>query len=304
MLGSFEDSEDLVQETLLRAWRGWTRFEGRSTPRTWLYHIATRVCLDALDRRAPRVLPPDLMPAADPTVVPTPPAIDLPWLQPYPDRLLASTPGSDIDPDEAVVSKETIELVFIAALQHISPRQRAVLIARDVLGSSAKESAALLDVSIASANSLLQRARETLRRLLPQDRFKWVRGSLPSQEEQTVLRRYMDALDQADNASLAELLRADARMVMPPLAAWYEGREAVVTATMLGLSTLASGTMRMISTGANRQPAMALYFRAAGESEHQALVLNVLRIEEAHIVDITGFSPRVFDAFELPHALP
>jgi RNA polymerase sigma-70 factor, ECF subfamily len=304
MLGSFEDSEDLVQETFLRAWRGRTSFEGRSTPRTWLYRIATHACLDALDRHARRVLPPDLMPAADPTVIPMPPASDLPWIQPYPDRLLESMPGSEIEPDTAAVSKETIELAFIAALQHIPPRQRAVLIARDVLGSSASETAALLDVSVASVNSSLQRARGSLRRYLPPDRLQWVRGPRPSEEEHAVLRRYMDALDKADIASLAALLRADARMVMPPLAAWYDGREAVVAATTLGLSALASGNKRMIPTAANRQPATAMYFRAAGESEHRALVLNVLRIEDGHIVDITGFPPEMFEAFELPSVLP
>ena len=303
MLGSFEDSEDLVQETFLRAWRSRTRFEGRSSPRTWLYRIATNACLDALSRRPRRVLPPDVIPAADPSVIPAPPASDLPWIQPYPDRLLENLADSDAEPDAAVVSKETIELAFIAALQHVPPRQRAVLIARDVLGWSASEAASLLEVSVAAVNSSLQRARATLKQYLPPHRLEWARGEHPSQEEVSVLHQYMDALDRTDISALASLLRADARMVMPPLAAWYDGRDAVLTATNLGLSTLASGSVRMIPTAANRQPAVASYFRAQGESEHQAFILNVLRIEGGEIVEITGFPPELFAAFGFPPVL-
>ncbi len=303
MLGSFEDSEDLVQETFLRAWRNRTRFEGRSTPRTWLYRIATNACLDALDRRPRRVLPPEAIPAADPSVIPPPPATDLPWIQPYPDRLLENVPDRDVELDAAVVSKETIELAFIAALQHLPPRQRAVLIARDVLGWSANETAGLFALSVAAVNSSLQRARGTLKQSLPARRLEWARGPHPSEEEVSVLRRYMDALDRTDIAALESLLRADARMVMPPLAAWFDGRDAVLTATTLGLSTLASGSVRMLPTAANRQPAVASYFRDAGESEHRAFIINVLRIEAGQIVEITGFPPQIFPAFGLPPVL-
>jgi RNA polymerase sigma-70 factor, ECF subfamily len=303
MLGSFEDAEDLVQETFLRAWRSRASFEGRSTPRTWLYRIATNACLDALDRRPRRVLPPDLMPPADPSVIPTPPTSDLPWIQPYPDRLLENLPASDAEPGAAVVSKETIELAFIAAIQHLPPKQRAVLIARDVLGWSANESASLLDVSLASVNSALQRARGTLKQHLPARRLEWAHGPQPSEEDLSVLRRYMDALDRADVTALASLLRADVRMVMPPLVAWFDGRDAVLTATSLGLSTLASGDVRMVPTAANRQAAVASYFRAAGESEHHALVINVLRVEAGAIVEIVGFGPEIFAAFGLPLTL-
>lgn len=155
LLGSFEDSEDLVQETFLRAWRSRASFEGHATPRTWLYRIATNACLDALERRPRRVLPPDLLPAADPTVIPAPSAGDVPWLQPYPDRLLENIPAREVEPDAAIVSKETIELAFIAAIQHLPPKQRAVLLVRDVLGWSANDSASLLDLSVAAVNSAL-----------------------------------------------------------------------------------------------------------------------------------------------------
>ncbi|HEX2302506.1 MAG TPA: RNA polymerase subunit sigma-70, partial [Gaiella sp.] len=149
MLGSFEDAEDMVQETLLRAWRNRTSFEGRSSFRAWLYRIATNACLDALKRRPPRVLPHQVAAAADPSVPPHPPA-DMPWLQPYPDRLLEGIAAGDEGPETVLVSKETIELAFLVAIQHLGPRQRAVLILRDVLGWSAKESATLLETTVDS----------------------------------------------------------------------------------------------------------------------------------------------------------
>src|SRR5919107_4151785 len=178
MLGSFEDSEDLVQETFLRAWRGRASFSPRASSsfRAWLYRIATNACLDVLRRRPRRILPPQVAPAADPTVPPSPPA-DLAWLQPYPDRLLEPIAPAHDEPGAVVVARETIELAFIAAIQHLPPRQRAVLILRDVLGWSAKETASLLDVTVVSANSALQRGRATLRQLLPERRTEWVRSA-------------------------------------------------------------------------------------------------------------------------------
>ena len=160
MLGSFEDAEDLVQETFLRAWRGRASFsfQGTASFRAWLYRIATNACLDALRKRPRRVLPQQLVPAGDPAAPPPPPA-DLPWLQPYPDRLLEPIASAEDEPGAVVVVRETIELAFMAAIQHLSPRQRAVLILRDVLGWSAKETASLLEASVASVNSALQRAR-------------------------------------------------------------------------------------------------------------------------------------------------
>jgi RNA polymerase sigma-70 factor, ECF subfamily len=175
MLGSFEDAEDMVQETFLRAWRKRSSFEGRSSFRAWLYRIATNACLDALERRPPRVLPPQVAPAADPRVPPLPTA-DVPWLQPYPDRLLEGIAPRDAEPDAVLVSKETIELAFLAAIQQLAPRQRAVLILRDVLGWSAKETAMLLDASVDAVNSALRRARSTLKRHLPARRLEWAAG--------------------------------------------------------------------------------------------------------------------------------
>src|SRR4029453_16319522 len=166
MLGSFEDAEEMVQETFLRAWRKRSSFEGRSSFRAWLYRIATNVCLDVLERRPPRVLPPQVATAADPRVPPRPTA-DVPWLQPYPDRLLEGIAPSDTEPDAALVAKESIELAFLVAIQQLTPRQRAVLILRDVLGWSAKETAMLLDASVDAVNSALRRAAAALKRHLP-----------------------------------------------------------------------------------------------------------------------------------------
>ena len=178
MLGSFEESEDLVQETFLRAWRKRASFHGGSF-RAWLYRIATNACLDVLRRRPSRVTPPEVAAAGDPDVPPAPP-VDLPWLQPYPDRLLEPIAASEEEPGEVVVARETIELAFLAAIQHLPPRQRAVLILRDALGWSAKDTASLLEASLDSVTSALQRARATLRDRLPERRTEWARATAPT----------------------------------------------------------------------------------------------------------------------------
>jgi len=303
MLGSFEDAEDLVQETFLRAWRNRATFERRASTRTWLYRIATNACLDALDRLPRRVMPPDVMPPADPAVIPPAPTTDVPWLQPYPDRLLETVAARDAEPDAAVVAKETIELTFIAAIQFLPPRQRAVLILRDVLGWSATQTAALLEISVAASNSVLQRSRATLKQRLPARRLDWAARADSSAADLSLLHRYIAAIERADIAGLTMLLRDDARMVMPPLAAWYDGRAAVVTAVTLGLRTLAGSAMKLLATSANRQPAVAGYVRAPGATEYVGLALNVLRIQGGHIVEITGFDPAIFGAFGFPATL-
>jgi RNA polymerase sigma-70 factor (ECF subfamily) len=283
MLGSLEDAEDLVQETFLRAWRNRGRF-GDGHFRAWLYRIATNACLDALRRRPPRLLPNDVTEAGDPTVPPAPPA-DLPWLQPYPTAA------------DEVVERETIELAFIAAIQHLPPRQRAVLILRDVLGWSAKDAAALLDMTVASINSALQRARATLRERLG-DRSDWTRST--TEEERELLRRYVEAHSRDDSTALAALLREDARLTMPPHPVWYDGREAILTA-MAPAFDPAFGDLRTVVTEANRQPAAAHYLRAPGESEYRPLAIDVLWIEDGLIAEITSFvSPELFPRFGLP----
>jgi RNA polymerase sigma-70 factor (TIGR02960 family) len=206
MLGSLDEAEDLAQETFLRAWRNIDRFEGRSSLRAWLYRIATNACLDALDGRSRRILPYDLSSSSPPA--------DVRWLQPFPDRLREPTASQ---PEAAAVDRETIELAFLAAIQHLPPRQRAALILCDVLGWPAKETAAALDGSAASVNSALQRARATLRDHLPARRQDWTPSTAPTADELVVLRGYMSAVERADIAAVAELLAQEVRATMPPL---------------------------------------------------------------------------------------
>jgi RNA polymerase sigma-70 factor (ECF subfamily) len=300
MLGSFEDSEDLVQETFLRAWRKRASFSirGAFSFRAWLYRIATNACLDVLRSRPRRVLPPQVAAAADPAAPLSPPA-ELPWLQPYPDRLLEPVAPAEDEPGAVVVARETIELAFIAAIQHLPPRQRAALILRDVLGWSAKDTASLLEASVGSANSALQRARTTLRDRLGVRRTEWARSSEPSADERELLRRYVDAHERADADALAELLREDARLTMPPHPTWYAGRDAILIATRQGFDP-EFGHLRTVVAGANRQPAAAHYLRRPGESEYRPLALDVLRTEGGHVTEITSFVfPELFAAFGL-----
>jgi RNA polymerase sigma-70 factor (ECF subfamily) len=304
MLGSFEDSEDIVQETFLRAWRRRASFsfDGNSSIRAWLYRIATNACLDVLRGRPRRVVPQELAPAADPAASPSPPD-DLPWLQPYPDRLLEAIAPAEGEPASVVVARETIELSFLAAIQHLPPRQRAVLILRDVVGWSAKETARLLETSVVSVNSALQRARATLRERLPERRTDWRASSVPSEEERELLRRYVDAHERTDVDALAELLREDAILTMPPLPTWYAGREAILIAAQKGFDP-AFGHIRSVLTGANLQPAAAHYLRAPGDSAHRPLALDLLRIEGGRVVEISTFVyPELFPAFGLPPTL-
>ena len=299
MLGSYEDSEDLVQETLLRAWRARHGFEaeGPSSFRAWLYRIATNACIDALAKRPRRVMPHDVVPASDPEVVP-PEEPDVPWLQPYPDRLLAS---SDDEPDAVVVERETIELAFIAAIQHLPPRQRAALLLRDVLGFSAKEAASLLQTSVAAANSALQRARTTLRERLPRRRLDWAPSSEPSEQERALVQRYIDAQQRGDAAAVDAVLREDVRVSFPPHPLWYDSREAFRKAVE---RHAAPGEYRFVPTGANMQPAIAAYLRSPGDTVLRPLALEVLRIRDGQIAEIIDFGQlELFAAFGLPAEL-
>jgi RNA polymerase sigma-70 factor, ECF subfamily len=301
MLGSPDDAEDLVQETFLRAWRSRERFgaDGRFSVRAWLYRIATNACLDVLRGRARRVMPPDVVPAADPTVLPSPPA-DLPWIQPYPDRLLDEVAAPEEEPGGVVVARETIELAFIAAIQHLPPRQRAVLILRDVLGWSAQEAALHLESTVASINSALQRARATLRHRLGERRTEWRVDSEPSGEERELLRRYIEAHERADIDALAALLREEARLTMPPHPTWFEGRAAVLVAAQQGFEPT-FGELRSVPAWANRQPGVAHYLRAPGDTRFRAIAIDVLRIESGLVGEITTFAaPEYFAAFGLP----
>ena len=292
MLGSFEDAEDLVQETFLRAWRRRETYEGRASFRAWLYRIATNACLDALKRR-PRVLVPAGATAAE-----------IPWLQPYPDDLLEGIAPSGDEPEAAIVAKETIELAFLVAIQHLPPNQRAVLILRDVLGWSANETASLLDTSVASANSALQRARATLKRHLSERRVEWGPEVEPSAEERALLQRYVEAHERSDVAGMAALLREDVVFSMPPDPEWRQGREDVIGFWVeAGFGTNSFGEFRAVLTRANLQPAVAFYLRKPGEQEFRAMALDVLRIEDGAIAEVTTFVPELFRAFGLAPVL-
>jgi RNA polymerase sigma-70 factor (ECF subfamily) len=314
MLGSFEDAEDVVQETLLRAWRSRASFQGRSLFRTWLYRIATNACLNALQRAPGRILVADVpprdpsaeLPAEERPDLAAAPA-ELPWLQPYPDHLLDQAAPSDAQPDAVVVARETIELAYLTAIQHLPPRQRAILILRDALGWSAKDTAGLLETSVASVNSALQRARSTMRARLPARRVDWAQATRPSDDERSVLRRFMDAHDRADVAAFAALLREDARQAMPPHLLWYDGREAMVTVFARYIHPASPnypGQLRCIAAAANRQPAVAVYLRREGDDRYRLLGLNVLEVEERQISAITSFGVQLLGAFGLPRTLP
>jgi RNA polymerase sigma-70 factor, ECF subfamily len=308
MLGSFEDSEDLVQETLLRAWRGRAGFEGRSLFRTWLYRIATNACLNALRRRPRRVLPQDVAPpvtlASDWSTPPSEPPwrTEVPWLQPFPDHLLEPAAPREGEPDAMAVTKEGIELAYLAALQHLPPSQRAVLILRDALDWSAKETAALLETSVPAVNSSLQRARATMRTRLPAGRSDWAPAAAPTDAERSVLVRFMDAWERTDATALVALLREDVRWAMPPAPLWFEGWEAIAK-LFDRFPPNFYGDGRMVPTSANGQLAAASYIRPHGEAVHHLVALNVLRIEGGEIVEITTFSAQMLNGFGLPATL-
>jgi len=215
MSGSMHDADDLVQESMLRAWRGLASFEGRASLRTWLHRVTTNACLDALEKKSARVVPRELGPAVEPST-PMAPDNEIPWLEPCPDDLIDDAPAS---PEARYDARESVALAFLTALQHLPPRQRAVLLLRDVLGHEASECAELLETSVASVNSALQRARETLAQRPISDR--------PPEDETTsaLLARYVSAWEQADVSLLVSILREDATLAMPPFASWLSGRD-------------------------------------------------------------------------------
>jgi RNA polymerase sigma-70 factor (ECF subfamily) len=286
MLGSFDEAEDLVQETYLRAWRHRDSRTDDANVRAWLYKIATNVCLDGL-RRSKRQVP-TLESKAD-----------IPWLQPYPDRLLDEIAPSEDEPDAVVVSRETIELTFLAVIQLLPPRQRAVLILRDVLGWSAKETAALLEMTVASANSALNRARTTLQERSARDLDRSTVDL--TEEERALLAGFIDAHERADADAAAALARADIRVTMPPLPLCYDGLEAIRPLLTEGLT--APGEWRLLPTRANRMPAAACYLRAPGDTEFRAFKIDVLRALDGAIAEITTFNASLFPQFGLPPTL-
>jgi RNA polymerase sigma-70 factor, ECF subfamily len=283
MLGSLHDAEDLVQETMLRAWRRLDLFAGRASFRRWLYTIATNACLNTLER-TPKVL---LFPSGEPFEAPGIARVE--HLQPYPDSLLP-----DSDPQARLDMRESVALAFLAAIQHLPPRQRAILLLRDVLAWSAAEVAELLETSVAAVNSGLQRARATLR----QERGP-VTAQPPGEQERLLLERFVEAWERVDIAGLVELLREDAVLAMPPEPMWFRGREAIGTffATVPAEGDLSR--IRLLETRANRRPGLACYL------DGEPYGIMVFSVEDGGIAEIVGFADAsLFPAFGLPASLP
>ncbi|MFH8614048.1 RNA polymerase subunit sigma-70 [Streptomyces sp. NPDC017979] len=292
MLGSFTDAEDLVQETLLRAWRKRESFEGRSTFRAWLYRIATNAALDFLAGPARSR---EVVTAVDGAGAPASSALaEVTWLQPYPDELLDLAAPDSGEPHAVAIARETVELAFLAVIQHLPPRQRAVLVLRDIAGWPAQETAEALDLSVASVKSALQRARATLRENLPERRADWGAATSPSADERALLQRYLAASRGADLSALAALLREDARQTMPPHHLVFEGRAAILDLWRPVLEgSGAWGDWRSVPFAVNRQPAAVNYVRRPGEADFTAVNVDVLRIEDGLVAEITTFDPQL-----------
>ena len=301
LMGSVQDAEDMVQETFLRAWRRRESFQGRASVRSWLYRIATNACLDALKRRPRRAVPcthRTLSTLDDPI---PPPVTEPVWLEPYPDELLLI---DDNDPETYFSMREHITLAFIIALHLLPPRQRAILLLRDVLDWKAREVAVLLDTTVSAVKSALHRARATL---AEHHRASGAEGEavpMPDDASHTLLTSYVHAWETADINALLQLLKEEATFSMPPIPSWYRGREAIggLTAKTV-FSGQANGRWRLLPTRANRQIAFGLYRRSEGDRTFSGYGIQVLTFHRRLIADITTFrNPDLLPCFNLPLA--
>ena len=268
MLGSLHEAEDVVQETFLRAWRKLDSYAGRASFAAWLYGIATNACLDSLSAGRTRLLPRHVARPDDPTAAPAPPRTDVAWLEPYPESLM--------EPHTMVEQRETVRLAFIAAVQHLPPKQRAVLLLRDVIGWSGQEVADLLGGSADAVHSALQRARASVAAVPPVEHVS-------REAEQEIVARYLAAWDAADVPALAALLREDVEMAMPPTPSWYRGRDAVAAFFASHFVRFPPGRLRLAPTRANGTIALAIYDGA------DPFALKVLELDAGRICAITGF---------------
>jgi RNA polymerase sigma-70 factor (TIGR02960 family) len=286
MLGSFDEAEDLVQETFLRAWDKRATFAGGPGLRAWLYRIATNACLDTLRRTKRQV--PTLLSFAE-----------VPWLQPYPDRLLDEVPSGEAEPDALVVARETVELAYLAVIQLLPARQRAVLLLRDVLGWSAEETASALEMTVPAANSALQRARATLQERLPARRQDWS-AARPSAREKELLAGFIDAHERQDIAAAVALARDDIRITMPPHPWCFDGVDVMRSNLERAFGPDSAGDWKLLPTWANRMPTAASYLRAHGDDTYRAFKLDVIRVDGDLIAEVTTFGPDLFPQFGLP----
>jgi RNA polymerase sigma-70 factor, ECF subfamily len=298
MLGSPFEADDAVQETLIKAWRGFERFEGRSALRSWLYRIATNVCLDMLSGRERRARPMDLGPAREPVESNLNTLPEVTWIEPVPDDLVVP---AEADPAEVAVARETIRLAFVAALQHLPPRQRAVLILCEVLRWKASEVAELLETSVASVNSALQRARTTL------DESNISAADTPPSADEAdaeLLARYVEAFERYDMDALTSLIQEDATQSMPPFDLWLSGRDDILS-WWVGPGGGCRGSRVIPTVSANGAPAFGQYKPSASGSGYEPWALQVLEIADGRIVEFTFFldTERVFPLFGLPPRL-
>jgi RNA polymerase sigma-70 factor (ECF subfamily) len=293
MLGSVHDAEDALQEAFLRAWRALPRFEGRSSLRSWLYTIATNTCLNLIARRPKRVLPIDYGPSADPHDGVGRPLVESAWVEPYADEALALADGFAA-PEARYELRESVELAFVAALQHLPANQRAVLILREVLAFSAQDVAEALDTSVASVNSALQRARKTVDERLPEQSQQATLRALGDQQLRDVVESYIDAMDRGDVDAVVSMLAQDAAWSMPPLASWFRGNDAI--AGFLAMGPLSGQwRWRRVAARANGQVAVGAYTWHDDEQSFLPFALDVLTLEGARIKEVTAFIARSID---------
>jgi RNA polymerase sigma-70 factor (ECF subfamily) len=312
MLGSVHDADDALQDALLRAWRGLAKFDGRSSLRSWLYRITTNTCLDLISRRPKRVLPIDHGPAADPGDDLGEPLIESVWVEPYADEMLGLEDGY-ASPEARYERRESVELAFIVALQHLPATQRAALILRDVLGFSAREAAETLETTVASVNGALRRARKAAAERLPAQSQQVALRALGDDGLGKLVKRYVDAWEQGDVDAILAMLVEDATFTMPPLPTWYRGHQAIA----LFLTRYAlRDRWRLVPARANGQLAFACYAWDAETESHTALSLDVLTLEGTQATEVTSFvtpytrgpdrerfAADVFERFGLPDRL-
>jgi RNA polymerase sigma-70 factor (TIGR02960 family) len=291
MLGSAHDAEDAVQETLMRAWRSLDRFEDRGSIRPWLYKIATNRCLTLIERRGRRELPTDLSPSGAPLA-------EAGWLEPYPDHRLGWT--AELSPEARVIALESVELAFVASLQHLSALQRAVLLLRDVLGFAARETAEQLEITVAAANSALQRARKTLDTLLPDATQQATLDTMGEATRRELARRYMAAWEAGDVDAIVAMLADDAKYSMPPVPEWYGGRESIRTFLIEGPLTR---RWRFLPAQANGQLAFGTYMWDEEKGVYVAAGLDLLAFDGTRIAEVVSFLEAALPAFGLPAEL-
>ncbi|RVX39259.1 RNA polymerase ECF family sigma subunit [Nonomuraea polychroma] len=292
LLGSVHDADDAVQDTLDRAWRSLARFEDRGTLRSWLYKIATNRALTLIERRGRRELPTDLSPEAAPVA-------EVAWLEPYPDRLMGWT--AELGPEARAVAKESVELAFVAALQHLSARQRAALLLRDVLGYAAAEAADQLDTTVAAVNSALQRARKVLAELLPEPSQRQALDMLGEPGQRDLARRYAAAWEAGDVDAIVAMLTEDAKYSMPPLTTWYQGHDGI-------RGFLAEGPLtsrwRFLPARANGQLAFGTYLWDEQRAAYVPAGLDLVVVRGTRIAEVVSFLEADFADFDLPPQLP